>query len=418
MSGIFDGLTATTIANYKKGAADNVVENNPFLSYLFSKGKIERQQGGTSIEGVVEAGLFTPRISADGDDRSALFTNAVHHKRWTQQWAQNSVETGVNFGELRRNFGPQALVNIADKKVPEMFKAIMTNGDTSLNGQILASNSAAYTGNGLPIDGLPTLLPGASTQHTVAQAITAYDLEGFNPDTGAVTGAGPADTDIEVAVGGNSVLTPNYCGLSIKYGALTGVDGLKGDSWKGTLVNSSATQWSGTNDDEANAILKYSQYTASRAARFANQDSTKRPTFGVTTFDQYMKMGNKLDGRQTIYTQPNMESTDKFGSGFKTSNMIYHAGLWWYYDQSVPTGRGYVINAEQAVYRCQPILDTRDGESIPSGFNTDGGDVKHSDLIESHIHFAVNTLSLNCVALINGQVWFNPRYQAAWDAYS
>ena len=409
MSGIFDGLGATNINNYKKGAADSVVENNPFLSHLFKNGKIERQQGGTALEGVIEAGVFTPRISADGDDRSAKFTNQVHDKRWTQQWAQVSVETGVNFGEIRRNYGQQALVNIADVKVPRMFKAIMTNGDTSLNGLILNCNSAAYTGNGLPIDGIPTFLPGASTQHTVAQAVTAYDLEGFNPTTGAVTGSAPAVTDLEVSVGGSPVLTPNYCGLPITYGGITGVDGVKGDAWKGTMVNSEATAFGG-------AILKYSQYTATRAARFASQDTSYRPTFGVVNMTDYIAMGNALGDKQTIFVQPGSDTTDKNGTGFKTSQMIFHAGLWWYVDESMKDGRGLVINANQAVYRCQPILDTVESESIPTGFNT-SAKVQHADLIEHHIHFDINRLNLNCAALINGQVMFYPRYQACWDAY-
>lgn len=409
MPGIFDGLSATTINNYKKGAADEVMENNPFLNYLFQNGKVERQQGGTALEGVIEAGLFSPRISADGDDRSARFTNAVHHARWTQQWAQTSVETGVNFGEIRRNFGAQALVNIADTKVPAMFKAILTNGDLSLNGLMLNCNSAAYTGDGLPLDGIPTFLPGASNQHTVGQAVTAYDLEGFNPTTGAVTGLAPAVTDLEVSVGGAPVLTPNYCGLSIKYNGITGVDGVKGDAWKGTMVNSEATSFGGD-------ILKYSQYTATRASRFAGQDSSYRPTFGVLNMTDYIAMGNALVAKQTIFVQPGSDAADKNGTGFKRSLMLFHAGLWWYQDQSMKDGRGLVINANQATFRVQPILDTVENESIPTGFATTAK-VAHSDIIEHHIHFDINRLSLNCAALINGQIQFYPRYQACWDAY-
>ena len=409
MAGIFDGLGATTINNYKKGAADEVVENNPFLSYLFKNGKIERQQGGSALEGVIEAGLFTPTISSDGDDNSALFTNHVHDKRWVQQWAQSKVATSINFGEIRRNFGAQALVNTADVKIPRMFKAIMTNGDTSLNGLILNCNSAAYTGTGLPLDGLPTLLPGASTQHTVGQAVTAYDLEGFNPTTGAVTGAVPAVTDLEVSVGGNSVLTPNYCGLSIKYGAITGVDGVKGDAWKGTMVNSEATTFGGN-------ILKYSQYTATRAARFAGMDTSYRPTFGVLNMTDYIAMGNAVQALQTVHLVPGGDAVDKNGTGFKTSGMIYHAGLWWYQDQTMKDGRGYVINANQANFRLQPILDTVEREAIPTGMNT-SGKVEHSDMIESHIHFDINRLALNCLAIVSGQMQFYPRYQACWDAY-
>ena len=156
MAGIFDGLGATTINNYKKGAADEVVENNPFLSYLFKNGKIERQQGGSALEGVIEAGLFTPTISADGDDNSPLFVNHVHDKRWVQQWAQSKVATSINFGEIRRNFGAQALVNTADVKIPRMFKAIMTNGDTSL----LARGVVVQQLHGLP---------GATSEHSLSR---------------------------------------------------------------------------------------------------------------------------------------------------------------------------------------------------------------------------------------------------------
>jgi len=411
MAGIFDGLGVHTIDNYKKGASNMVVENNPFLSLLFNKGRIERKAAGVSLVGDIEAGLFTPRISSDGDDRSGQFTNMVHDKRWQSQWAQSSVETSVNFGELRRNWGPQALVSMADVKVPRMFKALMTNGPTGLNGLILSNNSTAYTGSGLPLDGLPTLLPGASTQHTVAQAITAYDLEGFNPNTGAVTGLVPAVTDLEVAVGNAPVLTANYCGLPIKPGAIPGVDGVKIDAWSGTLVNSGATTFGGN-------ILNFSQYTASRAARWALSDETYRPSLGVTNFTQYLAMGNALGNKQTIFVQPGQESNTKFGTGFKLDNMLFHAGLWWYFDQSCPAGRGYVINADQAMYYAQPILDTVDGDCIPQGFETGPGKVKTWELVESHIHFDINRLALNCAALLNGQMMFFPRYQGGWDAYT
>ena len=417
MSGIFDTLTATTITNYKKGAIDSVIENNVLLSKLFTDGRVQRKQGGDALEGNIQAGQYTPRISTPGEDRSGQYNPAAHYKRWRAAWAETSVEGGIDFGVLRRNSGPQALVDLADRTMPTMFKSLLLNGSTSLNGLLLGCNSAAYTGTGLPIDGLPTLLPGASTQQTVAQAITSYDLEGFNPDTGALTGVVPADTDKEVGIGGAPTLQ-NYCGLSLKYNALTGVDGLKADAWTPTLVNTSATEWSGTNDDEANAILKYSQYTASRASRFSGTDNSFRPSFGVTTFDQFMKMGNKLDSRQTIFVSPGQESNNKFGTGFKTVGMLYHGGLWWYYDPSVPTGRGFVINSEQTDFFLQPVLDTIEKDSIPMGFNTSGGGIDNSDLIESHIHFDPSYLRLVCAALINGQVRWHPRYNAAWDAYS
>lgn len=416
--GVLDALTATTITNYKKGAIDSVVENNPFLSVLFNKAKVERNQAGDSLKGPIEAGRFVPRFSAPGEDRSGKYTSKSHHKRWTSNWAEISVEDSVDFGVLRRNNGKEALVDIAAREVPAIFRDILTNGNTSLNGAILANNSASgiYTSGGLPIDGLPTLLPGASAQQAVAAAITSYDLEGFNPETGALTGSAPADTDKEVGIGGAPTVQ-NYCGLSMKYNALTDVDGLKADAWTPTLVNTSASEWSGTADDEANAIKNYTQYAINRASRFSNQDQNFRPTFAVTTQDQLYKLGAKLTSIQNVYLKPGDDTANKWGTGFKTDGMIFHAGLWFWFDASVPTGRGYVINANMAKLFLQPSYDTYDSESIPPKFNTKGG-VPMSDLIESHVHFDPSYLRLVVAALVNGQIWFHPRYQAAWDAYS
>lgn len=419
MAGILDSLSATTITNYKKGAIDSVVENNPFLSVLFNKAQVERKQSGDALEGVIEVGRFSPRFSAPGQDRSGFYVSNVRHARWRQQWSEISVEDSVDFGVLRRNNGPQALVSTAETEIPAIYRDILTNGSGSLNGAILSNNSASgiSTTTGLPLDGLPTLLPGASAQQTVAQAITSYDLEGFNPETGALTGAAPADTDIEVGIGGAPTVQ-NYANLSLKYNALTGIDGLKADAWTPTLVNSSATAWSGTNDDEANAITKYTQYAIQRASRFSNQDQKFRPTFVVTTNDQLYKLGAKLTSIQNVYLKPGDDTTNKWGTGFKTDGMIFHAGLWHWFDQSVPTGRGYVINANMAKLFLQPAFDTIENDSIPPDFNTKGGGVPMSDLIESHIHFDPSYLRLVVAALINGQIWFHPRYNAAWDAYS
>jgi hypothetical protein len=106
MPGIFDALTATTITNYKKGAIDSVIENNVLLSKLFSTGRVQRKQGGDALEGNIQAGQYTPRISTPGEDRSGKYNPASHYKRWRSQWAETSVEGGVDFGVLRRNSGP------------------------------------------------------------------------------------------------------------------------------------------------------------------------------------------------------------------------------------------------------------------------------------------------------------------------
>lgn len=417
MSGILDSLSATTITNYKKGAIDSVVENNPFLSYLFSKAKVERKQSGDALEGVIEAGRNVPFSSAPGEDMSSKYVSQARHKRWRLDWSDTRVASSIDFGVLRRNDGPQALVRTADVEIPSCYRDLLTNGATSINGCLLSQNGEVYSGTGLPIHGLPTLLPGNDTQQTMAQAITNYDIEGFDPDTGTLTGSAPADTDKEVGIGGAPTYQ-TYANLSLKYNALTGVDGVKADAWTPTLVNTSYSGWSGTADDEANAVDKYIQYSVMRACRWSNTDSSMRPTFGVTTFDQLYKLGAKLTSIQNVYLKPGDDSKNKWGTGFKTDGMIFHAGLWFWHDQSVPSGRGYVVNADMAKFFLQPAYDTIENGKIPASVNTGDKGVDTADLIESHVNFDPMYLRLLVACLVNGQAFFHPRYQVGWAAYS
>lgn len=410
MGGILDALPTTTIINYKYGAENSVIENNPVFRIFNEKAKIKQMQGGTSLSGPIEAGRFTPFVSAPGEDMTAYVTPKQRWKMWQLDWADTRVATSVDLGLLRRNSGDQALVKIREETIPAMWRDLLTNRTDSMNGQMLNQNVSLYAGTGLPFAGLASLLPGADNQQTYPQAVTNYDLEGFNPATGALTGVAPAVTDVEVGIG-NAPTVQNYAGLSLKYNALTGVDGLVPDAWTPTLINKTATIF-GTVKPTLNAW----QYGIGRASRWNASDQNYMPDIGLTDFTTFQTAGTELTAIQNVYLTPNANATNKWGTGFKANNMLYHAGLWFTWDAAMKAETTMILNLDQACMWVQPKLHTYGDQPMP--LNKNSGDTPDTELIEVHYTYDPSTIAWWIIGLISGQFFWHPRYQVRIGRYT
>lgn len=412
MSGFLDPATKTTIANYARGAWDDVAQNNPIFSEFKKRGSIEYDVGGTSLEGPIEAGRYQPTISAPGMDLSALYAPKVRHTRWNTTWGEIFNGTVLDRGMLRRNSGEQALVKLRDTEVPALIRdaIIGTNG---LAHQMLQLNSTVYAGTGLPFHGIPTFLPGngytGAAAYAMATAITDYDLEGFNPATGALTGAAPANTDKEVMIGGAPTYQ-NYLGLSLKRGALTGVDGLEADAWSPTLVNSSFTGWTGTAGDEDDAVEKFLQYAVLQASRFSSSDKTKLPSMGVIDKVFYEYLGAKKASRETIFVQPSKRGVETPDSGY-SPHVIFHAGLQWVWDENMPTETAFVLNFNKMMLKVQPLYQNRDDAPI----KVSGED---AGIMETDVTWDPVRRQYLVGATIPGQIICDPRYFVRVSNYS
>lgn len=411
MAGIFDALAPTTIANYARGAWDSLSQNNPAFSELKRLGNIEYDVGGSQLEGVVEAGRYQPTISAPGMDVAALYQSKVRHARYVHQWAELFNGFSIDRGMLRRNEGPQALVKLRDTEFPAACRDAIY-GTNGLSQQLLAGAAQAYVGSGLPFYGLPTFLPGAATGLTTAQAITAWDLEGFNPTTGAVTGSAPADTDREVAVGGSPTAGyGTYGGLSIRSGGLTGIDGLEADAWRPTLVNTNATAW-GTADNPTENVLRWSQYAVDRANRFSASDGAKKPSAGYMSLDYFQALGSKIADKQTIMlTAGTSGPSSNPVLGF-AQHRLMHAGLQWMWDENMPGETAYVVNFKQLWFKVQKLYaDLQNGSPLKVG-GEDAG-IMEAEIVQDPL-----TRGYLCGVTIPGQFVAHPRYFVRCSAYS
>jgi hypothetical protein len=408
MAGIFDMLSPTTIANFARGAWDGVSQNNPFFNELKKRAKITYDVGGDTLQGVVEAGRYQPTITAPGQDLSALFTPKVRHARWTAPWAELANATVVDRGMLRRNSGDQALVRLRDTELPALFRDLIV-GTNGLGHQLLSMNANAYTGTGLPFYGLPTFLPGNGTGQTMAQAITAWDLEGFNPATGALTGSAPADGDREVAIG-SSATYQNYLGLSMRPGALAGIDGLEADAWTPTLVNAHSSYF-GTADRPDLNMLGILQYAVDSGSRFSNSDTTKRPTFGVMDRLYFSYLGQLIAAKQTIYVESGKKDTGTPTLGYGQYELM-HAGLKWMWDENCPSASAFVVNANHIGLNVQPLYKDQENGSPLKVSGEDAG------IMETAVNFDPLRRQYLVSATIPGQFVANPRYFVRVGAYS
>lgn len=417
MPGFLDPATQTTIANYARGAWDDVAQNNPAFAELKKRGRIEYDVGGTTLEGVVEGGRYQPTISAPGMDLSGKYQPKVRHTRWSATWGEIVNATVLDRGMLRRNSGEQALVKLRDTEVPALIRDSLV-GTNGLAYQLLQMNTTAGTSTGLPFNGIPSFLIGngvkgdgadGSTAYSMATAISDYDLEGFNPATAAFTGAAPADTDKEVGIGGAPTYQ-NFLGLSLKYNALTGIDNLEPDAWTPTLVNSSYSGWTGSADDEDDAIEKCLQYAVFRASRFSASDKSKLPSFGLLdkTFFEYL--GAKKASRETIFVNPDKRGTATPDSGYNP-HILFHAGLQWMWDENMPAETAYVMNFQQMDLKVEPLYQNRDDAPI----KVSGED---AGIMETDVTWDPIRRQYLVSATIPGQFIYNPRYFVRVSNYS
>lgn len=396
MAGVLDMVTTTTTANYAKGAWDGLSQNNPVWSEMKKAGTILYDQGGETLQGSVEMGRHTPIVSAPGMDLSAQFIPKQRYKMYSFPWGEIANAFVIDKGLLRRNTGPQALVNLRDKEIPAMIRDTIV-GTNGLAHQLLNQDGVGYTSTGLPMYGLPSFL----------HAPAATGLQGFD-GAATVTGTGPADTDPEATMSSTSA---TYGGLSMERGAITGVDGLEADAWTPTLVNSSYTGWSGTADDEANSVLIFLQYAANRARRFSANDPTKKPTFGLLDQIFYNYAGNKIATKQTIYVQSGQGSVQTPNLGYDTYELM-HAGLRWLWDENMPASTGYVINANQLKFHCQPLYSDEVGGNPLNKSGEDAG------LIETFVGPDPIRRQYMASATIPGQFCAAPRFFVRIGGYS
>lgn len=396
MSGIFDALTPTTIANFARGAWDGISINCWALAEMKRAGAFLYDVGGDSLTGPIEAGRYQPTITAPGQDLSALFAPKVRHARWNFSWGEVANALVIDNGMLRRNSGDQALVRLRDTELPAMFRDTLI-GTNGLVHQFYNQNGSTYAGQGLPFYGLPSFLVPTGTSN----------LNGFNRATKALTGSGPAATDREVAL---TTSGQTYGGLSLAPNGLGGIDGLQYDAWMPTMVNATSTAWNGSASASAN-IERSLQYLVNAMSRFGQNDPSIQPRFGVLDREYYNFLGDLKSSRETVFVTNTNKDNEVPDTGYKPTAGIMHAGILWRWDELMPSQTAYLGAPGKMKFHVQPLY--KNMESSPLRVSGE-----EAGIMESAIDYDVVRRGYLASTTIPGQFVFEPRYWGCLRNYA
>jgi len=368
MSTVNEVFSPVTITNYGKRVVDGVTQHNPLWALLKEKGKIERNVSGDAFTWNLEAGRHDVHITSDDQDVSDLYTPRARWKRPQLDWGQISSFRRFGKGILRQNAGKEALVKVRDKEIPAMYRDAIF-GTNGLHYQILNQAGAGYTGNGLPMYGLPSLFS-------------------------AVTWS---DSTKEGVIGTGST----YAGLPMYLSGLAanGVDGAERDAWTPTAVNTTSSAWAGgtgaqTFRDNAFEILTYA---LTRTDRFSNNDPSKRASLILLTQEMFTDLGYKIEGKQTVFVSRKVGADEAQGIGTNT-DMLYHGGRPVVWDENLPAATGYCLILDMLGLAIQPKAEW--GKVPDSGMGTEGED---SDWFELDLDYNTSRRSLLASITLPGQ---------------
>lgn len=421
------------LANYARGVSDAFTQNRPFMGEMKKRGTIEYDCTGASdgsslnggsfdLSGSIEAGRYKPRPSAPGKDVWDAYSTNRRFKRWTANWGKIFNGLRIDRDALRRNKG-SIFNDLSKTEIPAMIRDTLENAP-GLAWQILNMDANQYSGNDDVIYGLPTFMPGHSSTVSadgqtvsavsMATAISQYDLEGFTPPSGSgngtLTGSAPADTDKEVAIGGSPTLQ-NYLGLSMKAGALAGVDNAEWDAWTPALVNASFSGWTGNADDDDDAIEKVLSYLVFRCSRHSAGSGDMKPNMGILDRNYFEFLGAKKATRETVFISPDNKTKVNAETGYPVDK-IFHQGIWWFWDEHSPIYNAFCLNSAQMNLKVQPLYRGLDGNSPLKTTGEDAG------LLEVEVNPDPGRLAHLASCVFPGQLICKPRYFGRATRYS
>jgi hypothetical protein len=368
MSTVNEVFSPVTITNYGKRLIDGITQKNPLWKLLKKKGRIERNASGDAFTWNLEAGRHDVYVTSDDQDVSDLYTPRKRFQRPQLDWGQISSFRRFGKGILRQNAGKEALVKVRDREIPAMYRDAIFNTN-GLHYQILNQAGASYSGQGLPIFGLPSLFTGVSWNDSLKEG---------------TVGSGAT-----------------YAGVNLSLSGLVGtVDGAERDAWTPTAINTTASVWSGgsgaqTFRDNAFEILTYG---LTRTDRFSSNEQQMRASLILLHQSMFTDLGTKIEGKQTYFITGKVGEDDEQGLGSNV-DMLYHGGRMVTWDENLPADTGYILVMDALGLKVQPKAEWG---KVPDGggLSVDGED---SDWFEVDVDYNTSRRSLMVSTTFAGQ---------------
>lgn len=329
-------ISDVTIDLYKRTSIDSATTHKALLGILKEKGRFETVTGGEALSWPFQASFFDNYIVDDGQDVSSTYVSQKQDLLATLPWGEIFTPIKVTKGEMRRNRGEPALVNLMKTKFQRAFKSLFEFGTNSLNYKIINGTGAAA---GADINGLMSMFKFDNVASTVAEPTIT---------SGAT-----------------------YAGQSMAIGTVAGlVDGSADNyAWTPRAYNTTVSTGSTTGDKFLEGVR-----TVQLNLTFSNGDPEMMPDLVLTGKTVFNALRAVVDAKQTIFITKPDEGKGTWGLG-NSPERFWYGGLWFTWDSDVPTKNStdlaFVLNCDRLKFVSQKAVGPVSADRMP---DADKGD--------------------------------------------
>lgn len=322
MAGEWQRLVSTTIADYGKGAEDDLIAKRILLAAMKRAGRILYNKGGDGFSWQVPYRL-APLTVHDGETPITP-ARQDRFKRPTLDYVGYALADMMTKREKLKNKGPGALISYYEEMAPRL----MSDASQLFSQELYIDSSAS--GNAGRLSGIETMmaLNGTVTVSSGAQrSANAADIVGYPNDTYA----------------GLSTVLGNYSGSWNSQTALSstwpnGVGDLGYDFYSPVVVNYTTTAIDETTHDWANQCVKATRLLITQMNRYAdNRGGLKTILLDRELYRLYL---NKIDSKERINTSSQLGLR---ALGFEDTFNQDGVDITWEYGMPAAVGYGYDI---------------------------------------------------------------------------
>ncbi|MCJ8335154.1 MAG: hypothetical protein MJH10_13025 [Epibacterium sp.] len=361
-------VLATTTRKFLKGYWENYAEHNPVMSILMSKGNVNKNCEGTSLDWRVKAGRYDPLVVADYQNVEAagLYSRKNHYLNVNIPWGEFAVGDSAGKGEFAQQGPKTAMVKLARERVPHMAEDLMDDG----LGEKFFNQSNTGAGDYIGLEALfATYTPGTD-------------------QTNKVSGA-------TLAAGGT------YAGQGMDLGGVS-VDGVANDAFTPTYVNSGATWDTSTGFTKANALTILSR--GFNELCYGTKGS-ERPDCAILSKVAFQTVKDALRENERVLITGKADSTTGQGRNWEHIYVDGYDVLWDAHVTATDTS-GYILNFNHIHLDQLQVPGPISADKNPGGRN--GIDASMFDV---EFDYSSTLRALLMSATSRGQYRFNPRYQ-------
>jgi hypothetical protein len=140
----FNAILSTTLQNYQPTLVDNIFKDLVLLNHLNAKGRVQTEEGGTSIvEPLMYAANGTAASYTGYDTIDLTPQDGISAAEY--QWKQMAASVAISGIEEAKNRGTEAIIKLLNAKISQAEMSIKS----SLNTMLFGSNAVATDFNGL-----------------------------------------------------------------------------------------------------------------------------------------------------------------------------------------------------------------------------------------------------------------------------